>query len=173
MADSLARALEMMHPMREPPQPASLAPFGLTLALGCAAGLILLALAVAARRRRAGLREAALAALARTRALAAPERLAAQAALLRRLVRQVAGDEAARAQGANWLAELDRAFATRVFTEGAGVAYGDALYGTSVPDVDALDRELAGMIGKLRAPTISPLRGGAFSRKREKEEAAA
>ncbi len=60
MADSLAHALEMMHPMREPPQPASLAPFGLTLALGCAAGLVLLALAVAARRRRAGLREAAL-----------------------------------------------------------------------------------------------------------------
>ncbi len=155
MADSLAHALEMMHPMREPPQPASLAPFGLTLALGCAAGLVLLALAVAARRRRAGLREAALTGLARTRGLAAPERLAAQAALLRRLVRQVAGDDAARLQGAAWLATLDRLLATRVFTEGAGVAYGHALYGARVPDVDALDRELAELFGKLRAPTIS------------------
>ena len=149
MADGVARALQMMHPMREPPQPASLAPVALTLALGCAAGLVVLALAIAARRRRAGLREAAVAALVRTRGMAPPERLAAQATLLRQLVRRVAGEDAAKAQGAAWLAILDRAFATRFFTQGAGTAYGDALYAKTVPDVDGLDDELAGMIGKL------------------------
>jgi hypothetical protein len=155
MADGLARALEMMHPMREPPQPASLAPFALTLAVGCAAGLALLALAILARHRRAGLRDAAAAALARTRALRSGDRLAAQAALLRRLVRQIAGEDAARLHGAAWLAELDRVFATRFFTQGAGVAYGDALYHADLPDVDALDAELAGLFAKLRSPTIS------------------
>lgn len=155
MADGLARALEMMHPMREPPQPASLAPFALTLAVGCAAGLLLLALAILARHRRAGLRDAAAAALARTRTLDPGDRLAAQAALLRRLVRQIAGEDAARLQGAAWLAELDRVFATTSFTQGAGVAYGEALYAATLPDVDVLDAELARLFAKLRAPTIS------------------
>ena len=166
MADGIARALETMHPMREPPLPASLAPFGVTLALGCAAGLVLLALALAARRRRTGLRMAALAALARTRALAGPERLAAQAALLRRLVRQIAGEDAARLQGAAWLEELDRVFAVRFFTQGAGAAYGEALYAAKVPDVDVLDGELEALFSRLRSPSPFAGEGGAKRRMR-------
>ena len=120
MADDIGRVLEMMHPMREPPQPASLAPFAITLAIGCALTLVLLGLAIAARRRRADLRRAAVAELARTRALAPPERLAAQAALLRRLVRRVAGEAAARAQGPAWLERLDAVFADALLHAGGG-----------------------------------------------------
>jgi hypothetical protein len=46
-------------------------------------------------------------------------------------------------------------FATTFFTQGAGVAYGDALYAAQIPDVDSLDAELARLFAKLRAPTIS------------------
>ena len=151
MADDIGRVLEMMHPMREPPQPASLAPFAITLAIGCAVALMLLGLAIAARRRRADLRRAAVAALARTRGLAPPERLAAQAALLRRLVRRVAGEAAAKAQGPAWLERLDAVFSTRFFTQGEGAAYGDALYARTAPDVDKLDAELTGLFAKLSA----------------------
>lgn len=151
VTQSISGVLEMMHPMREPPQPASLAPVLFTLVVGIAVALLALALLLRARRRRADLREAARAALARTRGLDDAERLAGQAALLRRLVRRLAGEDAARLQGAAWLGALDRAFATRFFTQGAGAAFGDALYGARVPDVAALDGELAALFGKLRA----------------------
>ncbi len=149
MADNIGRMLEMMHPMREPPQPASLAPFALTLAVGCGAALVLLALYLRALHRRRDLRRAAEVELARTRALAPAERLAAQASLLRRLVRRVAGEAEARRQGTTWLESLDRVFATRFFTQGAGAAYGDALYARRAVDVDALDAALSGMFAKL------------------------
>ena len=149
MADNVSRVLEMMHPMREPAQPAGLAPFLVTLAIGAGAGVVLFVLIIQARRRRSLVRRAAVAELARTRALVPPERLAAQASLLRRLVRRLAGESAARTQGALWLESLDRVFATRFFTEGQGRAFGDALYGPRIPDVDALDAELTGLFAKL------------------------
>ena len=155
MADGVARVLEMMHPMREPPQPASLAPFAITFAIGCAAALALLALVFFARRRRSDLRRAAVATLARTRGLVPEERLAAQASLLRRLVRRLAGEAEAKTQGADWLATLDGTFETRFFTQGAGAAYGDALYGPRVPDVDALDAALTAMFAKLGGGTAT------------------
>jgi len=149
MADDVGHVLEMMHPMREPPQPASLAPFLVTLAVGCIAAAVLLALLIRASRRRADLRRAAQAALARGRALVPAERLAAQATLLRRLVRRLAGESEARKQGQAWLESLDAIFATRFFTNGEGVAYGDALYGPRLPDVDALDDSLTRLFATL------------------------
>ena len=155
MADT-GRLLELMHPMREPPQPAAVTPFLFTAGLGCLVALVAFALYWIALRRRAGLRRAAEAALAASRALAPPERLAAQAMVLRRLVRNVLGEGEARAQGPVWLQTLDRLFATRFFTQGEGKAYGDALYAPSTaPDVDALDRALAGMIAKLPARRVA------------------
>ena len=149
----VAQLLQNLHPMREPPPPSPVAPFVAMLA----AGIVLAAVGVVAwwqiRRRRAGLRRAAELALAATRDLSPPERLAAQARLLRRLVRARVGDGAARGEGEGWLATLDRAFATTFFTEGPGRAYADGLYrrgGDS--DVDQLDRSLADLIGRLGAP---------------------
>ena len=149
MADT-GRLLELMHPMREPPQPAALTPYLFMLATGCLVAVAAFAAYRIGLRRRAGLRRSAEAALAASRALAPPERLAAQAMVLRRLVRNVAGESDARAQGSVWLQTLDRMFGTRFFTQGEGKAFGDALYAPSTaPDVDALDRALAGMIATL------------------------
>ena len=149
MADEIGHVLEMMHPMREPPQPASLAPVLVAPAAGCVAAAVVLVVLLQAHRRRAGLRRAAEAELTRSRALAPTERLAAQAALLRRLVRRLAGDGEARKQGRAWLESLDAVFATHAFTQGEGVAYGDALYGPRVPDVEALDAMLARLFAKM------------------------
>ena len=158
MAD-VSHLLEMMHPMREPPLPASLAPFLVTLGLGCVAAAALFVVYWQALRRRSDLRRSAEAALSASRALAPPERLAAQANLLRRLVRVVAGESEARRQGAAWLESLDRAFATQFFTEGDGKAYGDALYAPRLPDVDALDQALAGLFRVLGRPSVPAKRG--------------
>lgn len=127
--------------------PASLA----TAALGGAAlavvAKLLIGLVASAR---CPVRRAALAELARTRALDEPERIVAQAALLRRLARTFAEDGSARERGAAWLERLDRLFATDVFSRGRGQGFGDALY---LPDQEkpALeDAELARLIGRLR-----------------------
>jgi hypothetical protein len=111
-------------------------------------GLALLAAFLLARRR--PLRRAARAALLETRSLPPPDRLVAQAALLRRLVRAVERDPPLERGGA-WLARLDRAFGTAFFTGGPGAAFGDALYApASRPDPEALDGELERLIGTLR-----------------------
>ena len=149
MADT-ARLLELMHPMREPPQPAAVTPYLFMAGLGCLAALVGFAVYWFNRHRRAGLRQSAEAALAASRPLVPAERLAAQATLLRRLVRAAAGEREARAQGAVWLQTLDLVFGTRFFTQGEGTAYGEALYAPrTAPDVDALDRALTGLIAKL------------------------
>jgi hypothetical protein len=151
MADT-GHLLELLHPMREPPLPAPVTPFLVMVALGALAAVALAAAYLVGVRRRAGLRRAAAVALAASRGLAPGERLAAQANLLRRLVRQVGGEAEARTHGTVWLQTLDRVFATAFFTQGEGAAYGDALYAPSTaPDVDALDRALTGLIAKLPA----------------------
>lgn len=153
MAD-VSRLLDMLHPMREPPMPAAITPFLLMAALGGGAAL-LFALCWRFSRGRSDLRRAAEAALGASRALAPPERLAAQARLLRRLVRGIVGETETRKQGPAWLASLDRAFATQFFTQGEGQAYGDALYSPrAAPDVEALDGSLGRLIAKVRTKKV-------------------
>lgn len=152
----VAQLLQSLHPMREPPPPSPVEPFLLTLVLGFCVAIVGLVVWRQVRRRRAGLRRSAEAALAATRGLAPPERFAAQARLLRRLVRAQSGETAARAHGEGWLAALDGTFATTFFTSGAGRAYADTLYrrdgaGRDPRQVDALDRSLADFIARLGA----------------------
>ena len=149
MAD-VARLLETLHPLREPPAPAPIAPVLAMLAIGCVAAMLAFVVAWRVGRRRTAVRGAAAAALAASRALAPPERLAAQAGLLRRLVRGALGEPAAREQGEAWLRRLDQMFETRFFTEDAGVVFGDPLYRRpSDLDVEALDRSLLGFFAKM------------------------
>lgn len=149
MAD-VARMLELMHPLREPPPPSPVAPYLVMLAVGCIAAVAGLVLLVQARRRGADLRRSALAALAASRTLVPEDRLAAQAALLRRLARRLGGEAAGRRHGRPWLEGLDAMFGTPFFTQGEGQAYGDALYARRpAVDIEALDRSLAGLIAKL------------------------
>lgn len=157
MAD-VAQLLQTLHPMREPPPPAPVAPFLLMLAIGVAVAAIAYAAWRQARRRRSGLRRSAELALAATRTLDPGERLAAQARLLRRLVRARDGEAAARAHGDGWLAALDRSFGTTFFTAGAGRAYAEDLYrreweGRNADRVEALDRSLADLFTHLAART--------------------
>jgi hypothetical protein len=124
-------------------------------ALGFLAAL-LVGLARAWRSRsRATVRRAALAELARSRALDPEARLVAQARLLRRLDRTLGGPAEARAvgavTGADWAARLDGLYRTDFFTRGAGRVLADGLYRRQAPDLDALDAELGRLIGRLRA----------------------
>lgn len=148
---SVAELLQTLHPMREPPPPAPVAPYLAALAVGIAGAAVLLLLLRRARRQRRALRLAAETALAASRRLSPPERLAAQAQLLRGLVRAQLGDTAARLQGAAWLGTLDRLFGTTFFTQGEGRAYGDALYRRGSDGVaEALDGALARLIRQAR-----------------------
>jgi hypothetical protein len=123
----------------------------LALIIGFSAALLVgLARALLARRR-ASIRRVALAELAGSRTLPGPDRLLAQARLLRRLVRTLAGDEASSAHGTAWASRLDRALRTDFFTAGAGRALVDGLYRRETPDPAILDTELARLIGRLRA----------------------
>lgn len=149
MAD-VAQLLQTLHPMREPPPPVPVLPFLLTIGVGLVLATLGFAALVALRRRRLGLRRAARLALAATRDLPPAERFAAQAGLLRRLVRVRAGVAAAREQGDGWLLTLDRVFATTFFTAGDGRAFADALYRRGgTPDVEAVDRSLTGLFARI------------------------
>ena len=152
MAEPLP-GLEALRPLHTG-GPGPLAEPLLWLALG--AGLALAALiAMLARRgvpRTWALRREALAELARARALHPGEALRAQALLLRRVALTVKGDAAAGLAGEAWLGALDDMFRTRLFTQGAGRCFGDALYAPAMPDAASLDAELAALIRRLRAP---------------------
>lgn len=74
----------------------------------------------------------------------------AQARLLRRLARTLAGDAAARETGAAWATRLDTLLATDFFTKGPGRVLADGLYRRQTPDLDGLDAELGRLIGRLR-----------------------
>ena len=141
--------LDSLRPMREPPAPESLAPYLIMAVVGIVVAVLIVWSARALLARRQRVRRAAAAELALSRALPPPERLAAQAALLRRLVRTTAGDEA-RDSGAPWLARLDQTFATSFFSQGDGRAFGDALYRRDNADVEALDRSLETFIATVR-----------------------
>ncbi len=123
----------------------------LAMALGLAAAIIVAA-GIGTMRRRGSVRRAALATLAASRGLPAPERLVAQATLLRRVVRTLQGEAAARERGDAWLMQLDRSFDTEFFTRGPGRGYAEDLYRPG-PDIDAgrMDTELAALIRRIRA----------------------
>ncbi|MFL1876623.1 DUF4381 family protein, partial [Hansschlegelia beijingensis] len=79
--------------------------------------------------------------------------LAAQAALLRRVVRTVDGDEAARREGPAWGETLDRVLRTDFFTSGAGRVFATGLYVRPDDTGDAegeIDRRLATLLSGLR-----------------------
>jgi hypothetical protein len=163
MADPI-RPLEALRDIHMPAGGDAAVPVVAMILVGCALAVALsLGLWPMFRRWRA-VRRSALGALALTRVLEPAERLAAQAVLLRRLVRTIDGDAAARLQGRAWLDHLDRQFATRFFTEGAGRAFGEALYrplsgqdvdrdiidrGIIDRDIGALDASLARLIGRI------------------------
>lgn len=123
----------------------------LALVLGFAAALLVGLLRALVARARLSVRRAALADLAGSRALPPPDRILAQARLLRRLVRTLDGDEAASAHGAPWAERLDRRLRTDFFTAGAGRVLVDGLYRRDVPDPAHLDAELTRLIGRLKA----------------------
>ena len=123
MADA-AHMLDGLRPMHLPAGDDGLLSVALLIGLGCGLALWLWPLLS----RRHGVRRAALSALAQADALPVPEKRAAQARLLRQIVRTLAGDAAARCEGADWLACLDRVFATRFFSAGAGSCFAHGLY---------------------------------------------
>jgi hypothetical protein len=126
------------------------APLFVTMLIGSTLAVALSVALWPKMRRWRAVRRSALAALSLTRGLDPAERLGAQAVLLRRLVRTIAGEDAARRQGADWLECLDRLFATRFFTEGEGRTFGEALYQPlSDQDVDALDAALARLFARI------------------------
>lgn len=153
MADP-AKLMEMLHPMREPPLPDSVVPALVMLAAGCLGAAVLAGFAWRLYHHASGRRTSALRALAATRALNPADRLAAQAALLRRMAHVLGREEAMHEQGGAWLASLDHCFRTNFFSTGLGTAYGDALYRRGpAADVAALDRALAELFARLRPPS--------------------
>jgi hypothetical protein len=145
--------LSGLRAIRLPPETTSFwADVGFAAAAGLGLALIAALLVRALFRPRRSLRASALDALAEAESLPAEERRAAQAALLRRVVRTVEGEEAARATGADWSRALDRVFSTDLFGARAGRVFADGLYTrpTASSDDRDLDRELDGLIRKLR-----------------------
>ncbi|WP_036296766.1 DUF4381 family protein [Methylosinus sp. PW1] len=140
--------LQQLRPLRAPP-PDGAADILLMALIGCGAGALLTLAILFWRARRRPLRRAALSALASARALPAAERLAAQARMLRDLVGALEGG-VAHTHGDSWLTRLDAIFATTLFSEGEGRAFGDALYRPRVDDPsERLDRALQKLLSRL------------------------
>ena len=147
----LAPSLDALRALHAPPAPESLAPYVFMVLTGFALAALTIAAARMLLTRRQQIRRAAEAELERTRALSPPERLAAQAKLLRRLARIDGTEAGAREQGAAWLARLDQLFATSFFSQGEGRVFGADLYSPHVhPDIEALDGALAGLIARFK-----------------------
>ncbi|WP_027171379.1 DUF4381 family protein [Methylobacterium sp. 10] len=124
----------------------------LAIALGFVAALLVGLVRLMRARSRASVWASALRALSETRALPPEARLVAQARLLRRLTRTLAGDEAASTHGGDWAATLDRLFATDLFSKGAGRVVTEGLYRRSSPaDIEAIDTELGRLFARIRA----------------------
>jgi hypothetical protein len=151
MTTAALASLDGLRPLREPPAPGSIAPHIVMGLMGLAAGALLVwAMSVILARRRRS-RRAARAELAVSRTLPPPDRLLAQAVMLRRLARDTSGADAVRLHGLAWLERLDTIFATSFFTTGAGRVFGPDLYRPDAgPDVEALDRALAAFIETVR-----------------------
>jgi len=116
--------------------------------LGCAAAIALFYTLGPWLMRRRALRRHALEKLAATRALPEPERLAAQAAILRHVAKTLSG--VTRQRGDAWLARLDSMFSTRFFSDERGAIFGEALYRRPAGlDLDALDAALGRFFARI------------------------
>ncbi|MDR3461200.1 MAG: DUF4381 family protein [Beijerinckiaceae bacterium] len=156
MAEPVA-SLDALHGLRAPPAPESIAPYVVMILAGFLVAALVLAAARVLLARRQRVARAALAELARSRALPPPERLAAQAKLLRRLARVLGPGAAARQRDAAWLSWLDGLFATSFFSTGEGRVFGSELYSPRAnPDIESIDRTLAGLIARLRPRRVRP-----------------
>jgi hypothetical protein len=140
--------LQQLRPLRAPP-PDGAAEILVMALLGCVAAAVATSAWLFWRARRRPLRRAALSALAAARPHPAADRLAAQAKMLRDLVGALEGG-VARLQGEAWLARLDALFATTLFSDGEGRAFGDALYRPRADDPsETLDRALRKLLSRL------------------------
>ena len=149
-ADDPLAGLRALH---LPPETTSFwSDIGFAAALGLGLALLASLLVRALFRPRLSVRKSALGALKTAEALPQDERRAAQAAILRRVVRSVEGDAAARATGPEWARTLDRVFSTDLFTARGGRVFSEGLYErpTAANDDHAVDGELAGLFNKLR-----------------------
>lgn len=144
--------LEGLRALHLPPETTSLwSDLGFAAALGLALALAGVFVVRALWRPKRSLRESALDAFEETKSLPTGERRAAQAAILRRVVRTVDGEEAARSSGDAWAAALDRTLRTDFFTARAGRVFATGLYSKpkAADDDDALDGELGALLKKL------------------------
>ncbi|GJD93872.1 DUF4381 family protein [Methylobacterium iners] len=123
----------------------------LAIALGFAAALLVGLVRYLRLRARRTVRRAALRELAATRDLDPEARLVAQARLLRRLARTLAGDATADARGRDWAGLLDGLFRTEFFTKGAGRVLTDGLYRRETADPAAIDAELGRLFARIGA----------------------
>lgn len=150
-ADDPLAGLRALH---LPAESASLwADVGFAAALGLLGAIAAAMIFRGLRKPRLSLRKSAVAAFMKTEALPVGERRAAQAAILRRVVKSVEGDEAARANGADWATTLDRVFRTDLFSAREGRVFVDGLYAprpVTPTDDGALDRELGGLLARLK-----------------------
>jgi hypothetical protein len=137
-----------------PPETHSVwADLGLAVAAGLAVALLVAFAARLFLRPKRSLRASALEAFEAANALPPDDKRAAQAALLRRVVRTIEGEAAARAAGPEWSATLDRVFKTDLFRARSGKSLTEELYVRPErrgPDDAELDRELAGLLERLR-----------------------
>ena len=116
---------------------------------GCVAAIVLSCTLGPWLARRRALRRYALENLAATRALPEPERLAAQAAVLRHVAKTL-NSAVTHRRGDAWLAGLDSMFSTRFFSKERGAAFGDARYRPSADlDLDALDAALGRFFARI------------------------
>lgn len=122
------------------------------IALGFALALLVGGLRLLRARRGASVRRAALRELALASRLEPEARRVAQARLLRRVVRTLRGEEAARARGPAWAETLDATFGTDFFRNGAGRAFADDLYRRpGSGDPAGIDAGLTRLVAKIRA----------------------
>jgi len=129
-------------------QPAMVAALALGFGLALLVGLIRIVRA----RRGASVRRAALRELALAGNLEPQARRVAQARLLRRVVRTLKGEEAARTRGSDWAATLDTTFATDFFRSGPGRVFADDLYRRpEATDPAAIDVGLGRLLSQIRA----------------------
>jgi len=150
MAD-VTQLLKDLRPLHVPNIVDDVTPVVVMSVLGCAAALGLYFILAPWLRRRRLLRVSALQRLAKARSLPATERLAAQAAILRNLVKVLSGNAAAHARGDEWLACLDTTFSTRFFTSEQGQIFSDPLYQPSITfDIEAIDKVLAGFFSRIK-----------------------
>lgn len=156
MADP-AEALAGLRPIHLPADSGEVALIATAALAGVCLALAATALMRLLASRRGAERRAALDELALSRGLPPDERLAAQARLLRRLMRTIDGEAPRGLSGAAWLARLDRILGTSFFTAGAGQAFGEPLYRRSqAATVETLDLELSRLIAKI--PSKLPAR---------------